>query len=333
MPVSTTNKDRELIILYDYTLAGGSGRPIYNYYKHALATSDKKIVLLRLASRNSFIKLLYQAFVSQRIIVNGISCFRYWPVLLVCFLKKNLIIYLHEAAPHVEPFAKRAPFKFRLFISLLRKRKVAFVSEWQRQYFLQFTAVPKYKIVYNNITFPYTRPSNPNVTAIAMVGYQNDYKNVSFFSKVADASAKKKLPYQFMWVGGRVGGKDGKMKEPYHSENVLWLGDQEHVMDTLNSIDVLLFTSYGDTFGLVITEALFKGKRIVSYKENGLAPFIEKLQGCRVYDRFDEALVLNLLNEVVQEAVDLDAHKELCLYLCSMENFEDRLNDLFELPD
>lgn len=320
-------KYSELIILHDYTLAGGSGRPIYNYYKHKLATSAEKIALLRMTSRNSYLKLFYLAYSSRRIIVNGISCFRYWPVLLICFLNKNLIIYLHEAAPHVEPFAKSNPVKFKLFIRLLGKRKVAFVSEWQRQYFLKFTPVPNYKIIYNNITFPYIRPADEHITTVAMIGYQSKYKNVSFFSKVADASAAENLPYRFVWVGG----EGGEMKEMYHSKNVHWLGDQEHVMDTLNSIDVLLFTSYGDTFGLVLTEALFKGKRIVSYRENGLAPFLEQLQGCRIYDRFDEGLVLKLLHEATQEAVDLAAHQKLCFDLCSMANFERRLDELFSL--
>jgi glycosyltransferase involved in cell wall biosynthesis len=160
-----------------------------------------------------------------------------------------------------------------------------------------------------------------------MIGYQSKIKNVSFFSKVADMAAEKNLPYEFVWVGGEGGG----MKDLYHSPHVKWIGDQEHVMDTLNSIDVLLFTSYSDTFGLVLAEALFKGKRIVSYVENGLAPFIEQLEGCRIFKTFDESLVLNQLQEVLSEAVNINKYKELAAYLCSMENFEKRFDELFSL--
>ena len=121
------------------------------------------------------------------------------------------------------------------------------------------------------------------------------------------------------------------MKESYHSVNVKWLGDQEHVMDSLNSIDVLLFTSYGDTFGLVITEALYKGKKVVSYVENGLATFIKKLKGCRVYDRFDEGLVLELIDQVLKEEVNVKEHRQMVEHLCSMHHFKTRLDELFSM--
>ncbi len=320
-------KYHELIVLKDYTLMGGSARPIYNYYKHQLATSEKKIALLRLVYRHSYLKLLYLSLFSDRVIINGISCFNYWIVLFICFAKRNLIIYLHEAAPHAEPFAEKSPLKFKLFVQLLNNKKVAFVSEWQRQYFQKFVDIQRYKIIYNNMNFPYTRSGDENIVTVGMVAYQSRYKNVSFFSKVADEAARRILPYKFIWVGG----EGGEMKEMYHSEQVEWLGDQEHVMDTLNSIDILLFTSYGDTFGLVLTEALFKGKRIVSYAENGLSPFITELKGCRIYDKFDEALVLKFLDEVLKETVDINKHKELAYYLCSMENFEKRLEEIFAL--
>jgi glycosyltransferase involved in cell wall biosynthesis len=159
-----------------------------------------------------------------------------------------------------------------------------------------------------------------------MIGYQTENKNVSFFSKVADRSVGKGLPYQFVWIGGYA----GETKKLYRSKNVLWVGDQDQVMDTLNSIDILLFTSCSDTFGLALAEALVKGKRIVSYVENGLAPFLEKLKGCRIYKCFDEEVVLACIEEVCQEKVDVHRHQELAMELCSMQNFEQRLNDLFE---
>lgn len=318
----------ELIVLQDFTFTGGSARPIYNYYRHQLATSTKNIKLLRLVNKHSVLKLIFFSLFSKHVIVNGISCFQHWAIILLCYFKKNVIIYLHEAAPHTEPLARKHPIKFKYFYKLLNKRKVAFVSEWQRQYFLQFAAIPRYKIIYNNINFPYERPPDSTITTIAMIAYQSKAKNVSFFSKVADAAAQKQLPYEFIWVGGKVIG----MEELYHSPQVKWIGDQEHIMDTLNAIDILLFTSCSDTFGLVLTEAMFKGKRIVTYNENGLAPFIAKLKGCRVYDRFDEDIVLHLIDEVLREEVDVQAHRELTNYLCDIENFEKRLEELLSMP-
>src|SRR5688572_2603063 len=113
----------ELIVLYDYTLSGGASRPIYNYYKNQLETSNKKLVLLRLVTKRSFLKLVYYGFFSDRIIINGLPCFGYWSVLLLCVLKRKVVIYLHEAAPHVEPFAQRHVLKFKIFCWLLKNRK------------------------------------------------------------------------------------------------------------------------------------------------------------------------------------------------------------------
>ncbi|WP_158513011.1 glycosyltransferase [Flavisolibacter tropicus] len=316
-------------MLYDFTLAGGASRPIYNYYKHQQESAGKRMVLLRLFTRRSFLKLWYYGFLSERIIINGLPCFNYWQVLLLCVLKRGVVIYLHEAAPHVEPFAQRHALKFKAFCWMLRNRKVAFVSEWQRHYFLKWTTVPRYKIVYNNINFPYEQKAEKGKITIAMVGYQSRYKNAGFFSKVADEAVNRYLPYEFIWIGG----EGGEMSQMYHSPNVRWLGDLEHVMDALNSIDILFFTSYGDTFGLVITEALYKGKKVVSFIENGLAPFVSKLKGCRVYEQFDESLVLELIDQVLKEEVNVKEHRDLVEHLCSMDNFKSRLEELFAMPD
>ena len=316
----------ELIVVEDVSLSGGGARPVFNYYNQQLAKKNKRMALVRLVYRNSFLKLIYLAFFSDKIIINSITCFKHWIVILICYAKKNTIIYVHDCAPHADPFAKKYPLKYKYFLRLLQKRKVAFVSEWQSRYFLDKISIPRYKIIYNNVNFPYERSTENSIT-IAMVAYQNENKNVSFFSKVADESCRQQLPYKFIWAGGQGGETTGL----YHSQHVQWLGDQEHVMDVLNNIDVFLFTSQADSFPLVFAEALFKGKKIVSYSQNGFARFIAELKGCKIYNSFNEEHVLNMIAEVLKENVDTARHKELAYHLCSIENFEKRLEDLFSL--
>lgn len=317
----------ELIVVEDLTFSGGGARPIINYYNQQINQSRKKIKLVRLVYKNSFLKLIYLGLRSKIIIINSLTCFKYWSVLIICSAKKNSIIYLHEAAPHTEPFAKEHPYKFKLFLSLLQKRKVAFVSEWQSKYFLNMVSIPRYKIIYNNFNFPYEKGIDKNIFTIGMIAYQNKNKNVSFFSKVADEAFNKNLPYKFIWVGGQ----GGDISNLYHSKHVEWLGDQEHVMDIMNNIDVVLFTSMADCFPLVLAEALSKGKRIVSCSENGFASFVAPLKGCKLFTTFDEALVINLISEAITETVDEQKNKQLVYDLCSMENFTTRLEELFTL--
>ncbi|MDQ6755634.1 MAG: hypothetical protein M3004_01750, partial [Bacteroidota bacterium] len=246
----------ELIVVEDVSLSGGGARPIFNYYNQQVAKQKKRMAMVRLVYKNSLLKLIYLAYSSDKIIINSLTCFKHWTVILICFAKKNIIIYVHDSAPHAEPFAKKYPLKYKYFLRLLQIRKVAFVSEWQSKYFLQQLSIPRHKIIYNNINFPYQKSAD-NIITIAMVAYQNENKNVSFFSRVADEAYKQNLPYKFIWAGGQ-GGDTTKL---YHSVNVEWLGDQEHVMDILNNIDVFLFTSQADSFPLVFAEVLFKGKR------------------------------------------------------------------------
>lgn len=120
------------------------------------------------------------------------------------------------------------------------------------------------------------------------------------------------------------------MNHLYHSPHVNWLGDQDQVMDILNDFDVLFFPSYGDTFGLVLVEALFKGKRIVSFVENGMAPFLKNLPGCRVFNQMEETDVLKLIDVVLKEKIDLDKNMALAYELCDVRKLESRLQDLFE---
>ena len=316
----------ELIVVEDVSLSGGGARPIFNYYNRQLSKKEKKLTLVRLVYKNSFIKLLYLAFFSDKVIINSVICFKYWVVIIICYAKKNTVIYVHDTAPHIVPFSKMYPAKFKHFLRLLNKRKVGFVSEWQAEYFLKQVDIPRYKVIYNTINFPYEKPAG-DLILLAMIGYQSEYKNVSFFSKVADEAYNQKLPYKFIWVGGKGGDTTGF----YYSEHVDWIGDQDQVMDILNHVDIFLFTSHTDSFPLVFAEALFKGKKIVSYTENGFASHIAKLKGCKLYDVLDEKLALKKVQEVLQEPVDPAKHKELAYHLCSIENFEKRLEELFAL--
>lgn len=325
--MASEKKYDELIVVEDLTFSGGGARPIINYYNVQSVKAQKKLALVRLVYRNSFLKLLYYAINTKKVIINSLTCFKYWGVILVCYAKKNTIIYVHDSAPHTEPFAEKYPLKFKLFLKLLQIRKVAFVSEWQAKYWLDKLSIPRYRIIYNNVNFSYEPLAGEKKITIGMIAYQNKNKNVSFFSKVADESHNKGLPYHFVWVGGQ----GGEMKDLYHSPHVAWLGDQEHIMDTLNSIDVLLFTSMADSFPLVMAEALFKAKRIVSYTQNGFADYIVNLPGCRLYNSFNEEKVLECIQEVLRENVEEEKHKALARRLCSMENFEKRLDELFEL--
>lgn len=314
---------KEIIVVSDYTFSGGGARPIYAYYRHQVSQGRRDILLLRLALRNSYLKLLLLVFFRNRFVINGIGAFYFWPVHIACFFKKNTVLYLHEAEPHVAPFRQNNPVKHGLFKRFLRTRKVAFVSEWQQRYFAENYALGKTKVVYNAMPMPvFQRGQKVN---IVMVAYQTKNKNVDFFSKVADLAAEKNLPYQFHWIGGD-GGDSGGL---YHSPNVNWMGDQEQLLDLLNHFDVLFFPSKSDTFGLVLMEALYKGLRVVSYKENGLAAHVKDLPGCRIFETFDEAKVLHNIAEVLAETVDDKRNQALAQELCSVGNLEKRLEAFF----
>lgn len=316
---------KEVILIGDYTMTGGGSRPIYTYYRYKVNKGHNDVLLLRLALRKSLLKVFLLLFFKKRIIINSLVPFRYWPVHLLCFLQKDVIIYLHEAAPHVEPFRQNAPLRFKMAMKFLGSKKVAFVSEWQKKYFEGLCKLGRTKIVYNALNLPSYTELNGNKINIVTIGFQSQYKNVPFFSKVADSAFEKGLPYQFHWIGGDA----GDMNAMYHSPHVNWMGDQEQTMDLLNQFDLFFFPSFGDTFGLVLIEALYKGKKIVSFQENGLAPFLAELKGCRVFTQMNEVAVLNDIAAVLEEDVDLVKNRELVNHLCSVEKLEQRLDAFF----
>lgn len=204
-PIKRFAQYKEVILLEDFSFSGGGGRPIYTYYRYKVNQGHTDILFLRLALRGSLLKVFLLLFFQKKIIVNGVSSFRYWSVCLLCFFKRNVVIYLHEAAPHVEPFRKANPLKFRFFRYFLANRKIAFVSEWQQRYFEGFCPIPKAKIVFNALNFPALPTGSAGVVRVCSIGYQSAYKNVDFFSKVADEAVKQNLPYAFYWVGGKGG--------------------------------------------------------------------------------------------------------------------------------
>lgn len=320
---SALKKYKEIIIVQDYTFSGGGARPIYTYYRNQVNKGHEDVLMLRLIEKRSVIKLLLLLFFKNRFIVNGIAPFYSWITYVICFLKNSVIIYLHEAGPHVDAFKQSHSVKGWLFEKLLQRKKVAFVSEWQQQYFQEHYQLGKTKILYNAMFMP--RLQTNDTVNICMIAYQTRNKNVDFFSRVADHAAQKGLPYKFYWIGG----DGGESKSLYHSEHVTWLGDQDQILDLLNHFQVLLFTSQSDTFGLVLMEAVYKGKYIVTYKENGLAQYLKNLQGCRVFNEFDEERVLNDIASVLHDKVDIQANRELADRLCNVEYLEKRLNDFF----
>ncbi len=320
---SAFTRYKEIIVLPDYSFSGGGARPIYSYYRHKVNAGHTDILFLRLITRNSTLKLLLLCLFRNRLIINGIASFYYWPVHLACYLKKDVVIYLHEAGPHVEAFRDGHPLLHRSLKWILARRKAAFVSDWQEQYFREHYKLGKTAVVNNAMALP-PAPSATG-TNIVMIAYQTRNKNVDFFSRIADHAQSHGLPYRFHWVGG----DGGDMHGLYHSPHVTWWGDQEQVMDLLNAFDLLLFTSKSDTFGLVIAEALYKGKRVVSYRENGLAGQLQRLSGCRVFETFDEEAVLRDIAAALAEPVDVAANRHLVAELCSVEQLERGLNELF----
>lgn len=316
----------KVIIIEDFTPTGGGGRPIYNYYRHKQAKGDN-ILFFRLNYRFNFLKvIIIFLFYKKEIIINGITAFKFWSVLFFSLFKKNIIIYLHEAEPHVEPFRINHPFKFRVFKKILDKRRIAFCSDWQKQYFKQFSFLPNSKIIYNTFSFP-AKLKLDRKLSICMVGYQTVNKNVSFFSELADRARTTNENFKFIWVGGD-GGEGDKV---YKSNNVLWVGDQDNVLEFLNQVDIFLFTSKADCFPLALLEAMSKHKKIVTYCENGIASFLTNIQGCEVYYEFDHDKILQLISNVITQKVDVEAYDKLLYDLCSMESFERRLNDFAAL--
>ena len=150
------------------------------------------------------------------------------------------------------------------------------VSEFEKQYYQEKWNLPtenKLCVVYNGMDFSKLDTDNPDSSSpvkldkeclnMVMVGSFRSGRSQSFVCKVADELNKKRVRFNLYFVGRREPAESQRYDSCVEfcashglSEMVHFLGNRSDVPYLLKQMDLFLYASEHDTFGIAVLEAL-----------------------------------------------------------------------------
>jgi len=297
---------KAIFIVDELSTWGGGSTPLLNFLRlQGHDQSSYKLFILR--SRFGFFKVLLSFLFQKNIIIVGFDPLKYFTILMLASLKKNLILYpqtvQYQLSKFFHSFARNLFFTF-----LMERKKIACVSDFQKKYFIKNF---KSKNIENIGAIIFTEPNligrnnNPEKTKVLMIGYFSKLKGVNFYSEVADLAKEEGLNYEFYWLG--------------YSANPKF---------SLSKIDIMFLSSSEDSIPLVFYEALELGKRCVVYKNTGVANIAKSIEGCEVYDKYLPFEALRALDRSKNINLNLKQASSALQVYANQESFNTKLNNL-----
>ena len=183
---------------------------------------------------------------------------------------------------HGFPFSD-APLLYRKLV-YGRSRKIVCVSHYEKSVYEEKWKLPadnKLCVVYNGIDFskldnPVDDPS-PTLTVdksalnMIMVGSFRSGRSHFFICRVADRLKKTELPFNLYFVGRREPSEPQRYDSCVDfcashglSDRVHFLGNRNDVPSLLKQMDLFIYASEHDTFGIAVLEALASGLPVIA---------------------------------------------------------------------
>ena len=182
---------------------------------------------------------------------------------------------------HGFPFSS-AP---RLYRNLVykRSRRIICVSKYEKSVYEKKWNLPaqnKLCVVFNGLDFskldtPASDSSsffvkNENALNMIMVGSFRSGRSQHFVCKVANALNQKKIPFNLYFAGARVPSEPDRYdscvefcKNNGLSEKVHFLGGRNDIPSLLKQMDLFIYASEHDTFGIAVLEAIASGLPVI----------------------------------------------------------------------
>jgi glycosyltransferase involved in cell wall biosynthesis len=314
-----------VIVGYSLFSEGGDWRSIYLYFRDA-QQRGREVHLVDGRRPDGRKQLLAAAAFAPRIVVNALASLTRWPCLLVCLLRKDVFIYLHDTEYMLDNYRRSNPLRYRLIRRVLGRNPVLCVSRQAEALYRTRFGSSRTHVMYENVRVPDTASFPPDRCHVVMIGSMDERKGVDLFSRVADLAAERFRNWQFHWLGGR--GARGSL---YLSPRVLWHGWQPTAQTLLAAADVFFLSSIDDPCSLAALEALAMGKRCVVYQHTGIVELVQGIQGCAVYREYSPEAALEALNKALECQLDLDAVRMRVLGNTGDQAFAARLETVLGL--
>lgn len=310
------------IILYQANNAGGAWRSIMTYHRSAEMMSEP-VKLINRSNRRTFRQVLAAAIAAPRLLFNGLDSFLRWEAIIVCLLRRDSLIYLHETAYMLDQFEKQSPFRFRLVGNILKRNPILAVSEQAAKQYRERFGSHNVFVAYECLPAPADISPRNDSKRICMVGTIDERKGASFFSRVADLASEKHLPWEFHWIGSK-----GSEESSYLSDNVTWWGWLDSPRGFVKNCDLFFLASVDDPFPLACLEALQDHVRAVAYTGTGAAEMIRDLAGCGVYSTYEAGDALEAIRSALAAGLDVVESDRLMAELIEVPAFQARMDTI-----
>lgn len=315
-------KAKLIFVAFNFTPSGGSCASANEYFNY-WQTKGVLVEKLSRDSRYGFIKILMACLFGNKVIFNGLYCFSFYDLILLCLLRRDSVIYLHESEYAINVFKKQSSIRFSLFKYAVKRHKIACISTVQQSFLRTEFGEINTALVYNTIPFIQKIKPLEGIVNIVMVGYLMERKGVSFYSELADYAKNKDKNWAFYWIGGN----EGNNKSLYFSKNVNWLGVQSNPHYYYEKMDLLFLSSIDEPMGLVCTEALMHHKKCVVFKNTGFAEFIKDIEGCSIYDQYSIESAFIAIEKSISDNLNVAKTDAMLKNYFSAEKFSERLDD------
>jgi glycosyltransferase involved in cell wall biosynthesis len=268
---------------------GGDWRSIYFFAKQ-LEARGEAVAMVHAGGKRGFRQTCSAGVFAPRLLVNGLGTLTRWPVLLICLLRKEVRIYLHETGYVLDQFQRQSILRYSVVAKVLRRNPVLCVSKQAEIHYRERFGSTRTHVVYECPGDVEPPLLDLEKTHIVMVGSINERKGVELFSQVADLAAEAHPDWQFHWIGGQA-----SMNTLYQSPKITWHGWQWNPRDIMRQCDLFFLSSIDDPCPLAALEALHMGKPCVAYRATGTAELIEDMEGCAVFNEYSVADALEAL--------------------------------------
>ena len=183
----------------------------------------------------------------------------------------------------------------------------------------------KVKVVYNCInlekfigsSLPSTDIKDilkPGRYIIGFVGRMEHYKRPRLFVEIASELLKKDKRFYFVMVGdGPELEKCRKMINDHDiDKNFKLLGFRRDIPNIIGLFDALLFTSFGEGFGLVLLEAMAMGVPVFAIDDGAVSEIVIHKENGILFDiAIPEQIAVQIL-EIIKDRTLMDRIKEQC---------------------
>lgn len=195
--------------------------------------------------------------------------------------KKNVVTTFHDVIPLLINERKKLFnlfFRISVFLAVIKSKKIITVSECTKNDLIKFypRAEKKIEVIYEGVSaefFPITGKKSEFFPVIGYVGGLGKRKNIEFILKVAKIMPKIKFK-----IGGTGPHKEKllELSKKLNLKNVEFVGfiPEKEINKFYNSLNLFIFPSLYEGFGLPVVEAMACGTPCVISNQGSLPEII-----------------------------------------------------------